>query len=74
MIAAFDLTTDADAAAEGTGGVQIHVDITQVPATPSSPGGLATTGGDIQTVLIVAGVLLIAIGIAVVVHHLRRRA
>lgn len=73
MIAAFDVTTDADAAADGSGGVQIHVDITQIP-THVPVDGLATTGADLSTLLIVAAIALIAVGVALLVRRARRRA
>lgn len=74
MIAPFDLTSDADAAAEGTGGVQIHVDITPAHTAPPPFDDLAATGGDLQTMLIVAGALLLVIGVGFLVRGLRRRA
>lgn len=73
MIADFDVTTDADAAADGSGGVQIHVEITQVPTLPPVDG-LATTGADIPVLLVVVAIALIAVGIAAVVQRARRRA
>jgi len=74
MISAFELTADADAAAEGTGGVQIHVDITQLPTAPPPLDGLATTGADLPVLLIVAAVALIAVGAVILMRRARRRA
>jgi hypothetical protein len=71
MIALLDLAADADAAADGAGGVQIHVDITQLPIAPPV-GGLATTGVDLPVLLILAAVLLIVAGTAIVVRRSRR--
>ena len=72
MIAHFNLDSDADAAADGVGGVQIHVDITQLP-THVPVDGLATTGVDVPMLLIVAAVVLIVVGTAIVVRRTRRR-
>lgn len=72
MIALFDVAADADAAADGSSGVQIHVDITQLPAAPPI-GGLATTGMDVPVLLIIAAVVLIAAGAVIVIRRARRR-
>lgn len=75
-----EIAADADAAADGvgTGGVQIHVEITPL-STPGSGGlpspvdGLAGTGADLPVLLIAAGILLLVVGTAIVVRRVRSR-
>lgn len=71
MISAFELIVDADTAPDGGVGVQIHVEISPLGASPPL-GGLATTGADLPIVFIVAAVALIAVGAAIVVWRARR--
>ncbi len=68
-----ELASDPDAAADGTGGVQIHVDITQLPTIGPSTDGLAGTGTDVPVLLIVLAAALVIGGAALVIQRLRRR-
>ncbi|CAH0221107.1 hypothetical protein SRABI76_02508 [Microbacterium oxydans] len=67
----FALIDDTDA--EVIGGVQIHVEILPL-STPPVVDGLAGTGADLPTVLIVTGVALLAIGAVVLARRVRRRS
>ena len=72
--AVLELDGEGRDAVDGARGVYIHVEISPRACLEAcGGGGLPATGGGVPEMLVVAGVVVLVIGIALVATHLIRR-